>query len=328
MKRILAGLSLCFGLVVPPALAAPERIVDGWYAHNATLIMLGASDRIIGTVISPSRFPWMVCIAPGLRRAQFFGSMTLNAEAVLALHPDLTFVTTQSHSVEGLQKLGLNAVAVGFADFAGLLSTIDQSASLLDTPVARSQARRYREAFSHVLSHREAKAGAPHILHIASFEPLTVDGDQSIIDEWIRDSGGVNAATGLHGNKRPVSLEQILSWAPDIIIMGADSGSPDGLAGNALWSQIPAVMRHKVFRNPAGVFNWDRYSPELLLQIVWARQLVQNGTINRPDMIGQIMEFYREFYRHPIDEADANRILDARLPLPERCSGMTDTIGQ
>ncbi|WP_336946000.1 ABC transporter substrate-binding protein [Asaia sp. HN010] len=328
MKRILAGLSLCLGLGVSPTLAAPERIVDGWYAHNATLIMLGASDRIIGTVISPNRFPWMVCISPSLRQAQFFGSMNLNAEAVLALHPDLTFVTTQSHSVEGLQKLGLNAVAVGFTDFAGLLSTIDQSAALLDTPLARSQARRYRQEFSHFLAVHGQKDKAPRILHIASFEPLTVDGDQSIIDEWIRDAGGVNAATGLHGNKRPVSLEQILSWAPDIIIMGADSGNPDRLAGNALWSQIPAVMRREVFRNPAGVFNWDRYSPELLLQIVWARQLVQNGTIDRPDMIGRIRNFYRDFYRHPIDEADAGRILDARPPLPERCSGVADKVGQ
>lgn len=328
MKRILAGLLLCLGLGAPSALAAPERIVDGWYAHNATLIMLGASDRIIGTVISPGRFPWMVCLAPQLRHAQFFSSMTLNAEAVLALHPDLTFVTTQSHSVEGLQKLGLNAVAVGFTDFAGLLSTLDQSATLLDTPVAKAQARHYREALSHLLAQHGPKSGTPRILHIASFEPLTVDGDQSIIDEWIRDAGGVNAATGLHGNKRPVSLEQILSWAPDIIIMGADSGSPERLAGNALWSQIPAVRQHKVFRNPAGVFNWDRYSPELLLQIVWARQIVRNGAVDRPAMIGQIRDFYRDFYRHPIDEADAARILDAQPPLPEKCSGMSDKVGQ
>ncbi|WP_025886403.1 ABC transporter substrate-binding protein [Asaia prunellae] len=327
-KRLLAVLVSCLSLAVSSAHSAPTRIVDGWYAHNATLIMLGASDKIIGTVISPDRFPWMMCIAPQLREARFFSSMTLNAEAVLALHPDLVFVTKQAGSIDGLHKLGLNAVAVGFTDFTGLVETINQSAILLDTDLARAQANRYRMALSRLLAQRRSTVHAPRILHIASLAPLTVDGDQSIIDEWIRDAGGMNAATGLHGNKRPVSFEQILTWAPDIIIMGADAGNPDRLADNPLWSHIPAVTRHKVFRNPAGVFNWDRYSPELLLQIVWARQLVQKGAIDRAVMIGKIKDFYSDFYRHPIDEDDALRILDAQPPLSGKCSGMTDKIGQ
>lgn len=337
MKRALRA---CMVLSVPclwapfQASGAPVRIVDGWYAHNATLIMLGASDRIVGTVVSPARFAWMYCVAPSLHRAQLFGSMTLNAEAVLALHPDLVFVTRESGVASALEALGLNAFPVGFTDFDGLLATIDRTASLLDTQEAKRQASRYRTALTSLLRTRPAEKGAlKRVLHIATLTPLTVDGDKSIVDEWIRDAGGINAAIGIHGNKRPVSPEQILSWQPDIIVLGADAGDPDRMMGQALWSRLSAVQQNHVFRNPAGVFNWDRYSPELLLQIVWARQLIGTGTVDRATMIDRITDFYRVFYRSRIDRRGAEAVLDAAPPPPEVCpavpvSGMTDQVGQ
>ncbi|WP_232228233.1 ABC transporter substrate-binding protein [Asaia astilbis] len=254
--------------------------------------------------------------------------MTLNAEAVLALHPDLVFVTKQSNSAEMLGRLGLNVETVEFSDFKGLIGTIDQTAALLGTDLAKTQAEHYGKAFSALDERQPVAAHPPRILHIASFAPLTVDGEGTIIDEWIRDAGGLNAATGLHGNKRPVSLEQILSWAPDLIILGADAGEPDPAQGSGLWSRLAAVQHGRVFRNPAGVFNWDRYSPELLLQRIWARDLVRTGSVDRPQMIKKIRDFYRDFYRHPIDQDDAVRILNAKPPLPEKCSGVTDEVGK
>ncbi|GBQ86084.1 ABC transporter substrate-binding protein [Asaia krungthepensis] len=304
-----------------PLKGAPARIVDGWYAHNATLIMLGAVDRVVGSVITPARFPWMVCVAPSLRQARIFDSMALNAEAVLALHPDLVFVTRDSGVAPSLEAVGLDVAPVGFTDFGGMLKTIDDTASRLGTKLARDQAAAYRADFEKVLAQGASASAAsrPRILHIASLDPLTVDGDRSIVDEWIRDAGGINAAQNVHGNKRPVSMEQILSWNPEIIILGADAGSVDVLNGDALWARLVAVQSHHVFRNPAGVFNWDRYSPELMLQLIWARQIIRDGHIDRGAMIGQIQSFYGKFYRHPIDKNEAARILDAQPPMAEKC---------
>lgn len=315
-RSLLALLALAAVSCPASARPAPARIVDGWYAHNATLIMLGASRRIVGTVVAPDRFRWMYRVAPWLAKAHLFPSMSLGAEAVLALHPDLVFVTRQSNVADGLRALGLDAVPVGFTDFAGMLDTIDDTAARLDTDEARQQAQRYRAAFTALLGGETAHpvGHRPRVLHIAAFDPLTVDGDRTIIDEWIRHAGGVNAAEGLHGNKRPVSIEQILAWSPDVIILGADAGMPDRSGGAGLWDRLAAVRNGQVFRNPAGVFNWDRYSPELLLQLSWARQIVATGRIDRPDMIDRIRKFYRSFYDVALTPDDAGRILDAMPP--------------
>lgn len=305
-------------LLSATALAAPSRIVDGWYAHNATLIMLGASGHVVGTVVSPSHFAWMYRAAPALNKATVFNSMVLNGEAVLALHPDLVFVTRESNSVQALSSLGFHTVAVGFTDFEGMLQTIKKTADLLDDKAAQDQAALYVTAFRKALDENDMEMSEtpPHVLHIASFSPLTIDGDQSIIDEWIRHAGGVNAAQGIHGNKRPVSIEQIMSWNPDLVIVGADAGDASALSDQTLWDRIPAVQNRRVFRNPSGVFNWDRYSPELLLQLAWARGIIRTGSLDRADMIARIMAFYRDFYHFPISESDARRILDALPPDP------------
>ena len=314
LSRLFGGL-LSLSLMATTAYAAPPtRIVEGWYAHNATLIMLGAQDHIVATVAKPSIMPWMFKLVPSLSKAQPLEPGNLNGEELLRLDPDLVFVTPSGHSADALAKVGLHAVPEGFDRFVGLLECVDGTATLLQTPLATKRAQAYRVAFLKAVSQAATNPQGPRVLHIESLKPLRVDGDQSIIDQWIRSAGGRNAAIGVHGNKQPVSIEQILSWNPDIIIVGANAGDPAQLANDGVWSQLAAVKAGRIYRNPAGIFPWDRYSPELLLQVDWARQIVQTGHVDKAGMITKMQDFYRQFYGITLRAADAKRMLAALPP--------------
>jgi len=294
--------------------APPTRIAEGWYAHNAMLVMLGAQERIVATVARPSMLPWMFRLLPALGRAETLDPGALNAEELLKLHADLVFVTASGHAADPLSRAGLNVVEEGFDRFDGLLDCVDSTATLLQSPLATKRAQEYRTAFLKTVSGFQTNPNGPRVLHVESLHPLRVDGDSTIIDQWIRSAGGRNAADGVHGNKQPVSIEQVLAWNPDIIIVGAGAGDPSGLKGAPLWSQVSAVRNGKVYRNPAGLFPWDRYSPELMLQVTWARQLVQSGHVDADDMVKRIRQFYSEFYGISLSEADAGRMLAALPP--------------
>lgn len=314
LSRLFGGL-LSLSLMATTAYAAPPtRIVEGWYAHNATLIMLGAQDHIVATVAKPSIMPWMFKLVPSLSKAQPLEPGNLNGEELLRLDPDLVFVTASGHSADALAKVGLHVVSEGFDRFVGLLECVDGTATLLQTPLATKRAQAYRVAFLKAVSQAATNPQGPRVLHIESLKPLRVDGDQSIIDQWIRSAGGRNAAVGVHGNKQPVSVEQILSWNPDIIIVGANAGDPAQLASDGVWSQLAAVKAGRVYRNPAGIFPWDRYSPELLLQVDWARQIVQIGHVDEVGMIAKMQDFYRQFYGITLRAEDAKRMLAALPP--------------
>ncbi|QEH96191.1 ABC transporter substrate-binding protein [Gluconobacter thailandicus] len=314
LSRLFGGL-LSLSLMATTAYAAPPtRIVEGWYAHNATLIMLGAQDHIIATVAKPSIMPWMFRLVPSLSKAQPLEAGNLNGEELLRLDPDLVFVTASGHSADALSKVGLHVVPEGFDRFVGLLECVDGTATLLQTPLAAKRAQAYRVAFLKAVSQAATNPQGAKVLHVESLKPLRVDGDQSIIDQWILSAGGRNAAVGVHGNKQPVSMEQILTWNPDIIIIGANAGDPAQLASDGVWSQLAAVKAGRVYRNPSGIFPWDRYGPELLLQVDWARQIVQTGHVDEAEMITKMQDFYRQFYGITLRSEDAKRMLAALPP--------------
>lgn len=271
MKRTLLGLGLA--LVQAVAMAAPQRIADAWYAHNAVLLMLGGADQLVATVARPQGFPWMYRVAPGMRRALSIDGATMNAEELLRLHTDTVFVTPSDPSAASLARAGLHVVPVGFTDFASMLDCVDLTARTLGTPFAQRRATGYRAYLAQTLADVRAirAVGAPpRVLHVASLNPLKIDGDHTIVDEWIKAAGGRNAARGLHGNLQTVSIEQVLAWRPDVIILAANAGAIAASPQAALWASLPAVQRRQVFRNPSGVFPWDRYGPEVALQVRWA----------------------------------------------------------
>lgn len=153
----------------------------------------------------------------------------------------------------------------------------------------------------------------PRVLHLASLDPLQVDGSATIVDEWIRLAGGRNAADGLAGNQKPVSLEQVLAWAPDIIIVGGSVAQPLPAAAGG-WEGLAAVRDGRVYRNPRGVFLWDRYSSEFALQLLWAAKLFAPDRFSTVDIAEEAGDFYERFFDYRPNRAETERILAALPP--------------
>ncbi|WP_222105839.1 ABC transporter substrate-binding protein [Paraburkholderia sp. BCC1886] len=304
----------------PPQASPPQRIADAWYAHNAVLGMLGAADKVVATVARPSALPWMFRIAPGLSHAQSIDGATMNAEELLRLHTDVVFTTSADPSAAALTRSGLNVVPVGFDDFTSMLRCIDLTAATLATPLARQRAQSYRQFLHQTITDTAASfadlpaAKRPRVLHIASLSPLKVDGANTIVDQWIRAAGGRNAADRLNGNLKPVSIEQVLAWQPDIVILAANAGTLDASPQHALWDTLDAVREHRVYRNPAGVFPWDRYGPEVALEVRWAAHVLHPDVVRGDDEVVMTQRFYKTYFAYTLSAADAKRILQGRPP--------------
>ncbi|MBN3728571.1 ABC transporter substrate-binding protein [Burkholderia sp. Ac-20379] len=315
--------ALVAALVAAPAQAQPkQRIADLWYAHNAVVLMLGSADRVVATVARPQAFPWMMQVAPAMRRAQPVANGNPNAEDLLAAHADVVFASRGAPSIAAMQRLGLDVVPVGFSDFDSMLACVDQTAAALDTPLAAQRARDYRAYLDDTLAATRraldalpdsAQRSAPRVLHVASLAPLKVDGSDTIVDQWLRAAGARNAADGLVGNLRPVSIEQVLAWHPDVVILGANAGSIEQSPQRALWHTLDAVRDGRMYRNPAGVFPWDRYGPEVALQVRWAAGVLHPGVFPAQQLVGETQGFYRRFFGYALSAEDAQRML-AGLP--------------
>lgn len=160
---------------------------------------------------------------------------------------------------------------------------------------------------------RAARAGAAEAAHRRSLLCPQRRGADARLGQWLRAAAARNAADGLEGNLRPVSIKQVLAWQPDVMILGANAGSIDQSPQRALWQTLDAVRDGRVYRNPAGVFPWDRYGPEVALQVRWAAGVLHPGVFPVQELVGETQAFYRRFFGYGLSAADARRML-AGLP--------------
>lgn len=308
-------LSRALGIQGSPTKSHGQRIAEAWYAHNAMLVMMGAQNQIVATVATPADFPWMFKLVPALHQALPLKAGRLNPEALLELGCTLAFLPkAEAFMGPVLDRAGIKAVSLGFTDFSGLLACVDLTATTLGTSLAARRAQAYKQAFLTATLEDTYQPHGPRVLHIPSLMPLQVDGANTIIAEWIEASGGRNAAVTIRGNHRPVTAEQIAVWDPDIIILAANAGALGQLKRDPVMGQLRAVREGRVYRNPAGLFLWDRYGPELLLQLSWARQIVASGNVDVPVMVTKTIAFYREFYGIVLKPEEAVRMLAALPP--------------
>ena len=309
---------LTFALVLAAAPAQgvpPTRIADLWYAHNASLIMLGAADRIVATVDSPTQQPWMYRVAPELNHALVVNAEPANAETLLAARVGLAFVGRPAEA-DRLTGLGVPAKAFPFTDVASMRVSLHATAEAVGTKTAQARVQAYDAYLDGVLARlrrglRDIPVqGRPRVLHLGSLTPLRADGSGNLIDDWITLAGGRNVAGELHGTLQPVSIEQIERWNPDIIIVGGQDARPD----DQPLATVPALRGRRIVRNPSGVYQWDRHGPEAALQLLWAAKLLHPAEFAGVDMTAETRGFFRRFFGYALSADETARILAAQPP--------------
>lgn len=293
------------------------NIADLWFAHNEITVMLGGAERIRVTADKPADLPWLFKIAPTLRSAETgIRPESANPEDLLNRQIGLVFVPTRAKA-DDLRKTGLPTLDAHYTTLPQMLASVDMTADALATSYAHLIAGQFRQNLEAVLTLLHTRTASlpasarPRVLHIARLNPLQIDGTDTLIDVWIQAAGGRNAAAEVSGNHRPVTFEQIAAWNPDMIIIAANAGP---LAADNPLRTLAPFKQDKVWTNPQGVFPWDRYGCEVLLQLEWAAQHLQPNLFRDIDLRSDLKAFYTRFFRYTLTEDDVTRILAGQPP--------------
>ena len=300
----------------------PDKVTayaDAWFAHNTIAIMLDGAKRMKATSMTPQQSPWMYKVCPQMNGAESmeFGK-DFNVEDLLAKKVQVVFGSNgDEHMRKKLNDVGIAFVNCMFTNFDDMTKSISMTAEILGNKPLAQHYNNYLKASIKDVEKRMAGVSAEgrrKILHGTTVYGLIVDGDKTLIDEWIRLAGGVNApGHDISGNKKEVSFEQILKWDPDIIITGRH-GEDRKILQDPKWQVLRAVKNKKVYVNPKGVFTWDRYSVEEALQVRWAAKFLYPERFKDFDLIAAAQRFYERFYRYRISADDVKRMLASEPP--------------
>lgn len=301
----------------------PERVANLWHANNQVILTLGGAPKLSATTHYVTTIPWFRQVYPDITKvpAPIAANNDLNMEALLATKPDVVLVSSEKQA-EAVRQAGLTAVRVGFSDMNGLMQTVNLTAEVLGTQGAYERAQKYNAYMQKNLKLIEERlkdlpdSERPKVMHIGSGTKVqNVSGSGIVIDEWIKIAGGQNVAADQKGMK-DVSMEQITAYAPEVIIIGGDASAKgvQTIQSDAAWKDVPAVKNNKVIRNPYGTFNWDRYSTEEALQVLWAAKTLHPQKFTDVDLVKETQEFYSTFFGYSLSTDDAQRILAGDAP--------------
>ena len=296
------------------------KFADGWFAHNEISIMLAGSKGIVATACDPKAYPWMYKVCPNLKKATVSFGDGFNFEELAALEPQVIFDSKDALR-EKADEVGIPVVNCMFKTFDEMKKSIELSAKVFggDAPAI---AKKYNAELDKTIKDVEKKTkdiadvDRPKVMHGNSVYTLTIDGTGTIIDDWIKVAGGQNAVTeNTTGNAQAkFSMEQVVAWNPDIIITGK-AGEAEQILNDPNWASIKAVQDKKVYVNPKGVFGWDRYGVEELLQVQWAASVITPDQFGDLKMEQKVKDFYRDYLNYKLTDDDVKLILAAKPPV-------------
>ena len=260
---------------LPMPLPSTYIAIDGTDRHIAGINPASSAAMRDGTL---SRiFPTVLNIPTNVTQGAGF---TPNIEAILALKHDVVFqwATIGSDPIDMLDRVGLKVLGIRSgtqSDTNGYVAIVGQVAGkeARAAELMRRQEERLAEIKS-VTATLEAQA-RPRVLYISRYhDAVSVSGPGTYNDFYIQLAGGTNAASA-SGFGRTVTIEQILVWDPEVVLLGNfDTAMPADLYGDHKWQSVAAIKTRRVYRMPLGGYRWDPPSQESALTWTWLTGLL------------------------------------------------------
>lgn len=140
-------------------------------------------------------------------------------------------------------------------------------------------------------------------------ETLQVVGGLNVADVTEQGTGGMNAG------RTPVSMEQVLSWNPEVILAWQENqgGFYQGILSDPAWQEIKAVQQHQVYRIPNAPYNWFDRPPSInrIIGFKWLGNLLYPQVFNY-DMVAEVKDFYQKFYHCNLTDEQAKALLSQK----------------
>jgi iron complex transport system substrate-binding protein len=233
-----------------------ERVVS--LAPNLTenIFAIGAGDRLVG-VTTFCNYP------EDAQKIQKVGdTMNPNMETIIALKPQIVFVSTASQIETFTKTLEANNITVFVTnpkDLNGVLTNLRQLGEIFGTPERTTIL--LNELFVRIAAVDEQVRDKPKPKTFVqiSKEPLFTIGKESFLTEIVERAGGISVTGDVATAYPKISKETALAFNPDAIIL---SESPDNLEPNDVFKNSSAVKNKKVFRVNADILS--RPSPRIV----------------------------------------------------------------
>lgn len=233
-----------------------DRAVSTAPSVTENIFAVGAGDRLVGVTT--------FCNYPDEAKsiAKIGDTMTPNMETIIALKPDVVFVSTASQIEAFTQTLADNGIAVYVTNPTSFDDVIDDLGKLGDLFGTTEHVGQLLPELKRRIGVVQDNISGEKQLSVfvqISREPLFTVGRGSFLNVLIEKAGGRSVTADVATAYPKLSKETAIALQPDVIII---SESPDNEAPNEIFRNSPAVRNGRVYKLNADLLS--RPGPRLV----------------------------------------------------------------
>jgi iron complex transport system substrate-binding protein len=158
------------------------------------------------------------------------------------------------------------------------------------------------------------EAERPRVYYGRGVDGLETGLAGSINLEVLERAGAINvAASAGTGGITKVSIEQVLSWNPDVIL-ALDPGFYRSVATDPLWRSVKAVRDKRIYLSPNLPYGWLEEPPGVnrLIGVRWLTSILYPKQFPE-DLRGITRDFYKRFYQVDLGEQQLDGLLASAI---------------
>jgi iron complex transport system substrate-binding protein len=250
---------------------------------------------------------------------------TGNVEEIIKRHPDVVFdlgeldeaAVSEAERIEGLLNIPVimidgDLVASGdtlrfIGELLGVQERAEKLAAYCDEVITEAK----------TIAAGLSDTDKVRVYYAEGIEGLNTDPEGSMHTEVLRLVGGANVADvemGSNYGMSPVSLEQVLVWDPEVILIASDpaeeSNVYEQITTQSRWATVTATKNKQVYQIPRGPFDWFDRPPSIsrILGVRWLGNLLYPD-LYQYDIRAEVKEFYSLFYHMELSDPQLDQLM-------------------
>ncbi|MGP1692442.1 MAG: ABC transporter substrate-binding protein [Giesbergeria sp.] len=230
-----------------------------------------------------------------------------NLEALMQAAPDVV-LTMDRATAETINRTGLPALYLAWRKPEDVKSAVSLLGQLFNKPEA---AARYAARFDEILGrvNTALQRNAPKRPRVLYFSPSTLRQPHLIAEWWIRAAGGDSVTDdGRQMEARSFTLEQLLAWDPDFLIVSCQEEA-DAVFRDPRFAGLKAVHSGNVLAAPCGAHTWSNRTSEQPLMVLWAATKIHPLIFADVSIQQETRRFYRDIFGIDLSAAQVDEIL-------------------
>lgn len=300
-----------------------NRVGVTFAATGHMIAILGEGDKIVTVNNGLKRDKLLIELVPrvlevpGVKQGG-----KINFEELARMKPEVVLIDLGTYSDDGqvkkLEQLDIPFLVVNYDTIEEQMKAIEMMGIVVG---AEETAKKYLDYYNETLVFLAERVGnlpddeKRRVYHAVNEATRTsVPGTTSY--EFLEHVGAINVAADVDmknvENNHYVSLEQILEWNPEVILVNED-GVEEYILMKEQWKNIDAVINEEVYLLPNGLTRWGHpNSVESPIALLYIAKLLYEDAFQDVDIEKEIYDFYHTYFSAELTDEQISEIISGK----------------